>query len=376
MGFFSYFFLESSLQAILVFGFVVLGAGYAAFKKLQSSPKILIRNSKALNSHRWDEIQEDSLSTCSRCSKPLEGWFRLQGVQCQICKISCHSFCSKKAQQCKLSWSAIYKDCFVHDWKNIYIPKDTKCAYCRSLCGSVYDSKSLQCCWCLESIHYKCLDLASKDCDMGACKKHAIHPGYISRLGVIQKLPPDAQPIVVVINPKSGGQIGETALKAFYSLLNPVQVINVFSDLKRLEYFYNISDLRILVAGGDGTVSKLLAALYDETWKGKIPYIGIFPLGTGNDLSFVYNWGKGLKSRKGKNLNSMRERAQEALKSIYKAYPSNLDRWVIRMSYNNNDIAHTMCNYFGMGVDAKIALDFHELREKKPYLFKSRVNII
>jgi len=35
-----------------------------------------------------------------------------------------------------------------------------------------------------------------------------------------------------------------------------------------------------------------------------------------------------------------------------------------------------MCNYCGIGLDAKIAYDFHNLRENKPHLFTSRVNLI
>ena len=32
-----------------------------------------------------------------------------------------------------------------------------------------------------------------------------------------------------------------------------------------------------------------------------------------------------------------------------------------------------MYNYFGIGLDAKFCLGFHNLREKKPHLFQSRV---
>ena len=35
-----------------------------------------------------------------------------------------------------------------------------------------------------------------------------------------------------------------------------------------------------------------------------------------------------------------------------------------------------MCNYCGIGLDAKIAYDFHNLRENKPHLFTSRVSFI
>lgn len=33
----------------------------------------------------------------------------------------------------------------------------------------------------------------------------------------------------------------------------------------------------------------------------------------------------------------------------------------------------TMCNYFGIGVDAAVALDFHEMRQSSPHLFFSRL---
>ena len=65
--------------------------------------------------------------------------------------------------------------------------------------------------------------------------------------------------------------------------------------------------------------------------------------------------------------------AADVLKSVYKSYPSNLDRWTISIKQPNNTVSYTMCNYIGLGVDAKIAYDFHKLRETKPYLFKSRV---
>ena len=175
-------------------------------------------------------------------------------------------------------------------------------------------------------MHKKCLELSNKECDGGSCKKQLISPAYVKLPLKIEKLYHAIQPIIIIINSRSGGQMGEIALQAFYSLLNPIQVIDVFIDFERIYSFQGVSDLRILVAGGDGTVSRLLNTLYDEKWKGEIPSLGIFPLGTGNDLSIVFNWGRGLKSRKGKDVNSMIEYAQTIVKSVNKSYPSYLDR--------------------------------------------------
>lgn len=53
----------------------------------------------------------------------------------------------------------------------------------------------------------------------------------------------------------------------------------------RLEMFRKVvTQLRILVAGGDGTVSWVLSTLDHLNWS-TYPPMGLIPLGTGNDLS-------------------------------------------------------------------------------------------
>jgi hypothetical protein len=37
----------------------------------------------------------------------------------------------------------------------------------------------------------------------------------------------DITPVIVIVNSKSGGQAGSDYLKAFYQILNPLQVISV-----------------------------------------------------------------------------------------------------------------------------------------------------
>lgn len=49
-------------------------------------------------------------------------------------------------------------------------------------------------------------------------------------------------------------------------------------------------NLRILAAGGDGTVGWILSMI-DELGLSPAPPVGILPIGTGNDLSRTLNWG-------------------------------------------------------------------------------------
>uniref|UniRef100_A0A672PZH3 Diacylglycerol kinase n=1 Tax=Sinocyclocheilus grahami TaxID=75366 RepID=A0A672PZH3_SINGR len=192
------------------------------------------------------------------------------------------------------------------------------------------------------------------------------------------KLVKGSCPLLVFVNPKSGGLKGREILYSFRKLLNPHQVFELTSGgpLPGLHTFREVPHFRILVCGGDGTVGWVLGVL--ESIRHKIacpePAIGIIPLGTGNDLARVLRWGAGYSGEDPYNI----------LLSVDEAEEVQMDRWTIlldaqEMTEDGKEngfleppkIVH-MNNYFGLGIDAELSLDFHHAREVDPDKFNSR----
>lgn len=71
-------------------------------------------------------------------------------------------------------------------------------------------------------------------------------------------------------------------------------MISIIDDgLERLKVFSKLRDIKIIVAGGDGTVGSVINYIKSgeiEEWKDYHPPVAILPLGTGNDLSRALGW--------------------------------------------------------------------------------------
>ncbi|XP_032109770.1 diacylglycerol kinase theta isoform X3 [Sapajus apella] len=207
----------------------------------------------------------------------------------------------------------------------------------------------------------------------GAPRPAAACPGHT-------RLPPDSRPLLVFVNPKSGGLKGRDLLCSFRKLLNPHQVFDLTNGgpLPGLHVFSQVPCFRVLVCGGDGTVGWVLGALEETRHRLACPEpsVAILPLGTGNDLGRVLRWGAGYSG----------EDPFSVLLSVDEADAVLMDRWTILLDAHEAGGAENgtadaeppkivqMSNYCGIGIDAELSLDFHQAREEEPGKFTSRLH--
>ncbi|THD27831.1 Diacylglycerol kinase [Fasciola hepatica] len=204
-------------------------------------------------------------------------------------------------------------------------------------------------------------------------------------------LPNGVQPLLVLVNVKSGGCQGIELITSFRKLLNPHQVFNLDygGPLPGLHCFRHLKRFKILVCGGDGTVGWALSCLDNVGQDAACPTppMAILPLGTGNDLARVLRWGSGYTGG---------EEPLSILRDVVEAEKIRLDRWTVvikpdeaekdaqkkqlqiqaNAANTNEDTSRifVMNNYFGLGIDADLNLDFHMAREENPAKFNSRIH--
>ncbi|CAB3236124.1 unnamed protein product [Arctia plantaginis] len=271
---------------------------------------------------------------------------------------------------------------------------------------------ALSCSWCKDAYHNKesCFNLQriGEECSLGLQTNIIVPPSWIVKLPrrgsfksslrkspkkksaskkkgkdskneqktfVIKPIPTaNVKPVLVFINPKSGGNQGAKLLQKFQWLLNPRQVFDLTQGGPGpgLELFRKVPNLRVLACGGDGTVGWVLSVL-DRI--GSRPAVGVLPLGTGNDLARALGWGGGYED----------EPISKILANIGESDTVLLDRWQLTVEPNTaasgEDVSNAkpelplnvVNNYFSFGVDAHIALEFHEAREAHPEKFNSRI---
>jgi diacylglycerol kinase (ATP) len=276
---------------------------------------------------------------------------------------------------------------------------------------------SVTCSWCGDSYHPTCFSprLNSEPCHMGPLRRLIIPSSWIVRVPFVEKSHGDEspkpfsvtrrktrrsrrkklesrpskyfkvkafskqqKPLLVFINPRSGGNQGARLLQTFQWLLNPRQVFDLSKGGPTfgLQMFQDLSDVRILACGGDGTVGWVLSVI-DELCIKPFPPVAVLPLGTGNDLSRVLGWGSGYSD----------EPLDKILMHVDEGPVVEMDRWQISVWHNDrvprvpadakdsvDDVPiHVINNYFSIGADAHVTLEFHLGREANPEKYNTRM---
>uniref|UniRef100_H2S4D1 Diacylglycerol kinase n=1 Tax=Takifugu rubripes TaxID=31033 RepID=H2S4D1_TAKRU len=349
--------------------------------------------------------------------------------KCAACKIVAHTICIEQLEKINFRCKPSFRESSSRNLREPIIVRhhwvhrrrqEGKCKQC----GKGFQQKftfhskeivAISCSWCKQAYHNKMscfmLQQIEEPCPIGAHAALVVPPTWIIRVRrhqssmksskkkkrtsfkrksskkgaeegrlwkpfIIRPIPsPLMKPLLVFVNPKSGGNQGTKILQSLMWNLNPRQVFDLSQagPKEGLELYRKVHNLRILACGGDGTVGWILSCL-DELALNPQPPVAVLPLGTGNDLARTLNWGGGYTD----------EPLSKILSHVEDGTVVQLDRWSLRVEPNHTAGAEpdeqqndklpldVFNNYFSLGFDAHVTLEFHESREANPEKFNSR----
>ncbi|KDO32483.1 hypothetical protein SPRG_22114 [Saprolegnia parasitica CBS 223.65] len=372
-----------------------------------------------LGRHQWRLEDRAGPHWCNVCDSVANNAWRFV-LACDVCGKKAHEGCAlwpsggDQGCRCKVAANATHDS---HLWVKNNFDSGSYCAICDASC---FRTTSFQCAWCRDVVHAACgrtqtcgygphrrLVLAPtsvKTQDTSVAAANTTQPAALSQQAIMNLIrifgsatvvrhapvtgtatnpivildddvddvqpytiqaPRTTTPLLVFINGKSGGQQGAYVVQQYLKHLNPLQIYDLHASggpRSALIQFRHVQGLKIVVCGGDGTVGWVLGAIRNLVEENQLhfqPPVAILPLGTGNDLARSLNWGGGYA----------RGPISDTLRDIANAGTRALDCWRITMTGRKTS---TLQNYFSVGVDAQVALEFHEKRKNWPWLFANQ----
>ncbi|KAK9811247.1 hypothetical protein WJX72_000630 [[Myrmecia] bisecta] len=200
---------------------------------------------------------------------------------------------------------------------------------------------------------------------------------------------PLLHPVLVFINPKSGSHIGHSLQHGFERVLGKAQVFVVphhkpaevlhrlYQDLTAArkqgdeQADHVLQNLRVVAAGGDGTISWVLQAIKIAEFEPP-PATSVVPLGTGNGMSINLGWGKKADRR----LISSDESLIKMVEGVVNAHVRNLDIWDISISVGVPDediehltqhLAHDVPKHMAQEADRKRAIRLSSMASRNDH---------
>lgn len=220
-------------------------------------------------------------------------------------------------------------------------------------------------------------------------------------------------PLIVMINSKSGGRKGPVLRSLLNDLLSKEQVYDLSITPPKVFFRFGLgflerlaengdqcaketrNNLRVIVAGGDGTVGWVLGSMTElhAEQRTPIPAVGVIPLGTGNDLARSFGWGGSfsfawhpfvrrylLKAGGSETceLDSwqvlVRTSSTSEVVFPHALHPQQDDDGNSSSDDNAASFKGAFYNYFSIGMDAQVAYGFHHLRERAPHIAQGPIS--